>query len=145
MSDQAKLSETVPTAPGMILRPDYVRGFVPTATNKPDRLFYLLDTKDDCVWEVDAYKSPGESGRANWMLILACPVCRNHLVLDSTKKRLEVTDEGIQSDVFRCAHDAQFGGICPYQIALDRPNKNQRQVQVQGQWYRIDAVTKAAR
>lgn len=148
MSDQTvKLDPNNPAlkaSPGMILRPDYVRGFVPTTTSVPSRLFYLLDTKNDCVWEVDAYRSPGENGRVNWMLVLVCPVCRNHLVLDSTKKKLEITTEGIESDVFRCSHDAQFGGVCPYQVALDRPSKSQRQVQVSGVWYHIDAVTRRA-
>lgn len=147
MADQnEKLSQQVPQPGGMILRPDYVKGFVPTASRPPDRLFYLLDKQDDRVWEVDGYKQPTADGmRPAWMLILSCPVCRNNLTLDSTRKHLEITEEGIQSDVFRCSHGAQFGGVCPFSIALDRPrNKEERQVQVLGRWYKIDAVAKRA-
>ena len=143
MSD-SKLSQ-VPQPGGMIVRPDLVKGFVPTAQKPPDRLFYLLNPHDDLVWEVDAYKQPTMDGmKPAWLLILSCPICRNHLTLDSTKKHLEITDEGIESDVFRCSHSAQFGGVCPFTIALDKPSKSQRQVQVQGRWYKIDAVAKRA-
>jgi uncharacterized protein YbaR (Trm112 family) len=134
-------------APGMIVRPGLVKGFLPTATKPPDRLFYILYLQDDLVWECDGYKKPAENGtQPGWMIVLTCPICRNHLTLDTTKKKVEITAEGIQSESFRCSHPAEFGGVCPFEIVLARPSrKSERQVQVQSRWYKIDAVARNAR
>jgi len=139
-------SAAPPAPAGMILRPDLVKGYLPTASKPPDRLFYLLDLQRDLVYEIDGYKLPAENGtKPGWMLVLCCPVCNNHLTLDSTKKKLEVTEEGIESEVFRCSHPAQFGGICSYAIVLDRPKSQaERRVQVHGVWFRVDAVARRA-
>jgi len=140
MSNEDK---TLPNPGGMILRPDYVKGYLPTAQRPPDRLFYLLDVREDLVWEVDGYKTQLTSGDFSWLFVIACPICRNHLTLDSTRKKVEVTREGIQSEEFRCSHPAEFGGTCPFAIALERPrSREQREVCVRGRWYRIDAVVK---
>lgn len=145
-SEDKALQHGMPNPGGMILRPDYVKGYLPTAQRAPDRLFYLLDPFRDLVWEVDGYRHPAaEGGTPYWILVLTCPTCRNHLILDTSKKKVEIDKEGIQSEEFRCSHPAEFGGVCPFAVALDRPrSQEQREVCVQGRKYRIDAVVKRA-
>jgi len=127
--------------PRMIVRPDLVKGHLPTATAQPDRLFYILH--EDVLWECDGYKHPGAGN--DFMIVLTCPACGNHLTLDSRKKKLEITEEGILSETFQCSHRAQFGGPCPWTVVLDRPRGDNRRVQVNGRWYTVDAVARSNR
>lgn len=130
-----------PAAPGLIVRPDLVRGYTPAATAKPDRLFYIAH--EDVIWECDGYQQPGPGD--GWLIVLTCPACGNHLTLNSRKKRLEVTEEGILSESFQCSHRAEFGGTCPWTVVLDRPRPSERRVMVNGRWYMLDAVARSNR
>ena len=106
-----------------------------------DRYFYILDAKDDRVWEWDGYPNP--EGNGEWLIQLMCPLCENNLTLTSINKKLEITEEGIQSaDPLRCSHEAEFGGICKWGVVLELPKPSEREATVNGQRVLLDAVAK---
>ena len=128
-----------PAPAGMIARPGLVKGYLPTATKPPDRVFYIL--YQDILWECDGYRAPGEPGaQPHWLIVLICPRCGENLTLNTSKKKVEITPEGLQSEPFRCSHPAEFGGVCPFTVALEKPKGAERRAQVNGRWYNVDAV-----
>jgi hypothetical protein len=135
-----------------LVQPELVRGCVETKSTKVDRFFYVLykDTDVDQLWEVDGYRmgpvqAPDDDSHLTWTFHITCPKCRNNLLLDSTKKKIQVYREcGIESEVFRCGHPAQFGGPCPFGVALELPRKREERTVVieGGRIVKVDAVAK---
>jgi hypothetical protein len=135
-----------------IVRPNEVKGFLPTASAKPDRFFYVL--YGDTVLEWDGYRigpvgAPDDSREVNWTLLVMCPKCHNNLKLDSLQKHLEVEarQAGIQSEPIQCSYKIEFGTLCTWRVVLERPTKrHDRIVTVDGgRQIVIDAVAKDAR
>lgn len=137
----------------LIVTPNRVQGFLPTAKAKPDRYFYVL--YGDMVLEWDGYRIGGEVGApdgadgVNWSILLMCPRCHNNLRLDSLQKHLSVESgqAGISSEPIRCSYKAEFGGLCSWRVVLERPSKrHDRIVTVDGgKRIAIDAVARDAR
>lgn len=130
-----------------ILRPDHVQGALPIAQRRPDRLFYVL--YGDTVWELDGYRvgpreQPDDGPDVCWTIHLACPRCHQNLLLDSLKKHLKVhPGQGLEAEPLHCSYRAEFGGPCPFGVALDLPSKrSDREVLVNGQRLLIDAVAR---
>ena len=102
---------------------------LPGQQAQPTRIFYVLDltSTHEFVWEIDGYKVPdGKTGNDLWMLNIVCPTCLNNLTIDSTKKAMEVSEESLSVELFRCSHPAQFGGQCPFTAAIEPPRGNQK-------------------
>lgn len=137
-----------PPAPGITIRPDRVTGYLDTATKLPDRIFKVLYREDDAVWEIDGYRigpreAPDSAPELHWTFHITCPKCKNNLLLDSKKKKIEIDPDGIQTEAFRCSHPGMFGGICGFTFVLERPSKREdRVVLVQGVQHRIDAIVR---
>lgn len=131
----------------MIFTPNHVQVVTPNAVQPPDRYFYLLS--GDTVWECDGYRTgpahlPDDSPEVHWLINFCCPVCRQNLNLDSSKKKLRVTPgQGLDTEELRCAYVAQFGGLCPFDAVLESPQRqSDRIVDVNGRKFKIDAVVK---
>lgn len=143
----------VPKPKNLIVKPNLVRGFLPTARAKVDRFFYVL--YGDMVLEWDGYRIGGAAGApdgadgVNWSILLMCPRCHNNLRLDSLQKHLGVESgqAGLSSEPIRCSYKAEFGGLCSWRVVLERPSKrHDRIVTVDGGLkIAIDAIAKDAR
>lgn len=136
----------------IVVRPNEVKGFVTTGGRKPDRFFYIL--YGDTVWECDGYRvgptaAPDDSPEVNWSLLIICPKCGGNLRIDSLKKHLgvEAGQAGLESEPLQCSYKAEFSGLCPFRVVLERPSKrHERVVTVDGgRQVRIDAVAKDCR
>lgn len=134
------------STPGLILTPNLVKGVQTVGQRMPDRFFYIL--YGDLVWECDGYRVGGAEGapdgdnNVSWTINLICPECHGSLLLDSHKKKLQIESRsaGLESaEPIRCSHPAQFGGVCPWQVVLERSGKR---VEVNGQWVFLDAVAR---
>lgn len=107
----------VPIPDTPIVNPNEVKGFVGSHEIPPDRYFYLLNESDESLWQVDGY-CVGD----NWSINLICPVCGNNLRLDSTKKRFQVTEAGIETDEpIQCPYPGEFGGMCRFRVEFQLP------------------------
>lgn len=153
-SPQVKCNhDLLPRPSSLIVKPNEIRGFLPTAQAKPDRYFYIL--YGDTVLEWDGYRIGGPVGapdgapEVNWSILLMCPKCRNNLRLDSLQKHLMVESgqSGISSEPIQCSYKAEFGGLCSWRVVLERPSRKcDRIVTVNGGVkIHIDAIAKDAR
>jgi len=103
---------------------------------EPQRRFNIL--YQDVVWEVDGYQT-GDL----WLLLMICPKCGNNLSIKSDQKPLKVSPDGLEvGDPIRCSHPAEFGGICPFHVVLERPAKKDRVACVEGINRHVDAVAR---
>jgi hypothetical protein len=142
----------VPRPSSLIVKPNEVRGFLPTAEATPDRYFYVL--YGDTVLEWDGWRTgnpnaPDGADEVNWSILLMCPKCRNNLRLDSLQKHLMVESgqSGISSEPIQCSYKGEFGGLCSFRVVLERPSRKcDKIVTVNGgKRIRIDAIAKDAR
>lgn len=116
---------------------------------KPTRIFYVLDltATHEFIWEIDGYCiHDGKTGRDLWTLHIECPKCRQNLTVDCTKKKVEVTSEGLFIEPFACTHHGDFGQIfCGFRAAIEPPKGSQRFSEDQnGRKIKIDGVFKRA-
>lgn len=114
--------------PRLILRPDYVKGFADTAKKKIDRYFYVLCGEE--LWQCDGYRVgppelPDDHPSVSWNILLICPVCHNNLMLDSVKKKIQVSRPfGLETaEPIQCSYKAEFGGLCKWHVVLEPPKK----------------------
>ena len=129
--------------PRPTMRPDHVQGFVAESTAHVDRHFYVLEKNgmaEDRVWEFDGYKA-GD----NWCVHIVCPICGQNLKLDSTKKKFQVTPEGIETgEPIKCSWPGTFGQIeCKWAVEFVPPRRDDRVVTLKGgDKIQIDAVAR---
>jgi hypothetical protein len=139
----------------LIVRPDYVKGFADTASKKVDRYFYIIYLEE--CWECDGYRIgpkdlPDDHPSVHWTILLRCPVCHNNLMLDSTKKKLQVSrPSGLETaEPIRCSYKAEFGGLCKWSVVLESPRRREdKQISVRlddniVKTVLVDAVAKKA-
>jgi len=127
---------------GRIIRPDEVKTLDDYATRKPDRYFYILF--EEAVWECDGYMVKEEGKEPLWTILIVCPMCRQNLKLDSTKKKLRIDDKGLElAEPIACAWPGEFGTACNFQVAIEPPRKSEdKYVRVNGRQVKVDAVAK---
>lgn len=91
----------------VIARPDLVRGTMGQASRKPTKYFYVVsdDGGSEIVWEWDGYMSKDpNSGEPQWVILITCPRCHNTLRIDTSKKPLRVSKDGLETDSpIRCS------------------------------------------
>lgn len=135
-----------------VVTPNEVKGFLPTASRRPDRFFYVL--YGDTVLEWDGYRvgpvgAPDDDPQVNWSVLLVCPRCHNNLRLDSLQKHLEVESgaAGLQSEPIQCSYKVEFGTLCTWRVVLERPTKRHNRIVTVdgGRQIVIDAVARDAR
>ena len=74
---------------------------------------------EDTVWECDGY-AVGDL----WSILIICPVCRQNLKIDSTKKPMRIDEKGLElADPIRCSYPGDFGTPCPFCVAIEPPKK----------------------
>lgn len=143
--------DLVPKPKNLLVTPNEVKGFLPTAGKRPDRFFYVLYA--DQVLEWDGYRvgpagAPDDSPEVSWSILIMCPRCHNNLKLDNLLKHLEIEAgrAGLQSEPIQCAYK-DFGTLCPWRVVLERPSRrSDRIVTVEGgRQIVIDAIAKDAR
>lgn len=133
-----------------IVNPNEVKGFMAEQRTVPDRVFMVLDLTNDheYVWEFEGYKQVDpDTNRTHWLIHFCCPKCGNVLTINSRKKNIEVTEEGVQTEVFSCTHPGEFadGGACAFKGAFELPPGRHRfTVDDQGRQVRVDAIFKHA-
>jgi uncharacterized protein YbaR (Trm112 family) len=113
-----------------IMRPDFVKGVVAEASSRVDRYFYLFDEESDLVFEADGFREPSDDGREQWMIIMMCPACHQHLTLKSSKKQFEVTSRGIETgEPIGCSYYLEdmdgYTGMCPFRAEFQPPKQLQ--------------------
>jgi hypothetical protein len=129
-----------PPKRNLIVSPHEVRGIAGDYRAPIDRYFRIL-YPNESVCECEGY-TVGQGTETCWRIEMLCPKCNRNIQLDSTRKGLHVTQEGVESDVFRCSWPAEFGGVCAFRGALELPKKREdKQVYLEdGRLVSIDAV-----
>lgn len=150
MEFRSQLLDPRGTPRGSIIRPDEVRVMNTVGASRPDRFFYVL--YHDTVFEWDGYRvgpsaAPDGAAEVDWSILLVCPKCGRNLKLDSILKHLGVESgqSGLESEPIQCSYKAEFGGLCPWRIVLERPGRSDQVVSVMGRKVKIDAVARDAR
>jgi hypothetical protein len=130
-----------------IVRPDEVKTCDDYARRKPDRYFYIIFEEN--VWECDGYKIERDGAEPLWTILLICPMCRQNLKLDSTKKKILIDEQGLHlAEPIACAWPGEFGTACNFQVAIEPPRKAEdKMVRVNGmdgrpRQVKIDAVAR---
>lgn len=131
------------------IQPNEVRGFLGgSEADPPDRKFNVLDigTQFDCVWELDGYRLVDEVNHKElWKIHLVCPKCQQLLTIDSEKKAIYVTEDGLEVEEFRCSWAGDFGGQCTFTAGIVLPGGKDKIVVTEGgHRRRIDGVFKHA-
>lgn len=112
---------------GPLVRPDQVRGVMGHApADRPTRRFHVMDTRGttDYVWEIEGYLRKGEDGRPLWLLHLICPQCDRALSIRGDRKAIEVTEETIEVEEFRCSWSGDFGQLtCGFAAGIVKPKE----------------------
>jgi len=111
-----------------IMRPDQVRGvFGSSVTGQADRYFYIVDTHGttDYVWQVDGFKREDPVTKEPfWLLNMICPTCDRSITLNSKKKAVEIGDDYIEAEQFRCTWEGDFGQAqCTFTAGIVRPRE----------------------
>jgi hypothetical protein len=102
-----------------IVNPNEVKGFCGNQEVPPDRYFYFLNESDETLWQSDGYKVTEKNGRECWSILMICPVCHSNIRLDSTKKRIKIDEDGVETDeTIQCPYPGDFGGICRFKVEL---------------------------
>jgi hypothetical protein len=110
-----------------IIRPDEVKTLDNYAGSEPDRYFYII--YEEHVWECDGYRIRQEGSEDLWTILLVCPICRQNLKIDSTKKKLLIDDKGLHlAEPIACAWPGEFGTACNFRVAIEPPRKREDQM-----------------
>jgi hypothetical protein len=113
--------------------PGEVRGMLGHAPAQPDRVFLVLESRTDGpdrVWEVDGYCIRDEAERKErWRIHFICPHCDRGLTLDSEKKKMDITERGIEVEPFRCSWHGDFGALlCTFCVGIRLPKSQDEAV-----------------
>lgn len=105
-----------------IVRPDEVKTLDNFAGADPDRYFYMLF--EEKVWECDGYCIKREGEEPLWTILIVCPLCKQNLKIDSTKKKLLIDDKGLHlAEPIACAWPGEFNTPCNFRVAIEPPRR----------------------
>lgn len=127
--------------PKDVIKPDHVAATLGDVRRDADRVFVIVSQDRVMAW--DGYKVV-ENGRESWYVIAICPVCGTILTVDDSNKKMLVDDKGLHiAEPIRCTAPAQFGGMCPWHVAIEPPSKKSEQfVDTKGTRLKVDAIAK---
>jgi hypothetical protein len=112
-------------------------------------LYLILKNKQilavkQLIWEADGYKmTNGKTGEIYWSILLTCPKCHDVLRVDTSRKKLEISKQGIATaEPLHCTNPHYEFGACLCKFELEPPNKPMYCKDDWGKVIKIDAIIK---